>query len=75
MLDKRLEEQLKNWNQIKNEEVPKVNSLIKQADLPALSVAEPGNASSAPGVTPTPTIPILPNESKPPAMPTASPPR
>ncbi|MDQ3414569.1 MAG: hypothetical protein M3480_06285, partial [Verrucomicrobiota bacterium] len=77
MLDGRLEEQLKAWAQIKSEEVPKVNGLIKQADLPALTVAEAAKPAPAPAAvaSPTPTIPILPNESKPPAIPTASPPR
>ncbi|MEO5717898.1 MAG: hypothetical protein ABIR29_04930, partial [Chthoniobacterales bacterium] len=77
MLDGRLEQQLQAWSQIKSQEVPKVNGLIKQADLPALTVAEAAKPSPAPesATSPTPVIPILPNESKPPAMPTASPPR
>ncbi|MBA3650510.1 MAG: glycosyl hydrolase [Chthoniobacterales bacterium] len=77
ILNGRLDEQLKAWSQIKSEEVPKVNGLIKQADLPALTVAEAIKSSPAPAAvaSPTPTIPILPNEAKPPAMPTASPPR
>ncbi len=56
MLDGRLEEQLKSWSQIKNEEVPKINSLIKQADLPALTVAEAAKPSptAAPATTPSP---------------------
>ena len=39
MLDGRLEEQLKAWAQIKTDDVPKINELIKQADIPALTVA------------------------------------
>ena len=38
-LSNRLDEQLKKWAQIKTEEVPKVDALIKQADVPALSVS------------------------------------
>jgi hypothetical protein len=40
MLSSQLEEQLKKWAQIKNEDVPKVDGLIKQANLPALIIAE-----------------------------------
>jgi photosystem II stability/assembly factor-like uncharacterized protein len=40
MLDARLEEQLKNWTQIKTEEVPKIAALIRQVELPAISVGE-----------------------------------
>jgi hypothetical protein len=36
----RLDEQLKKWNVIKAEEMPKVTELIKQADLPALIIKE-----------------------------------
>ena len=39
-LNTQLEEQLKKWAQLKNEEVPKVGELIKQANLPALIIAE-----------------------------------
>ena len=39
LLDK-LEEQLKKWAQLKNEDVPKVSELIKQANLPALLISE-----------------------------------
>ncbi len=53
MLDGRLEEKLKSWGQIKSEEVPKVNDLIKQADLPALTVAEAAKSTPAPTVAPT----------------------
>jgi photosystem II stability/assembly factor-like uncharacterized protein len=34
----RLDEQLARWQQIKTDEVPKIGTLIKQLDLPALSV-------------------------------------
>jgi photosystem II stability/assembly factor-like uncharacterized protein len=40
MLSGQLEEQLKKWAQIKNEDVPKVADLIKQANLPALIITE-----------------------------------
>jgi hypothetical protein len=40
MLDARLEEQLKKWTQIKTEEVPKIAALIRQVELPAISVGE-----------------------------------
>ncbi|MEY2561556.1 MAG: hypothetical protein QOG51_1971 [Verrucomicrobiota bacterium] len=40
MLDTRLEEQLKKWTQIKTEEVPKIAALIRQVELPAISVGE-----------------------------------
>jgi hypothetical protein len=39
-LNSQLEEQLKKWAQLKAEEVPKVSELIKQANLPALTVSE-----------------------------------
>ncbi len=45
MLSGQLEEQLKKWAQIKNDDVPKVSALIKQADLPPLLITgktEPG---------------------------------
>ncbi|MGI8431643.1 MAG: glycosyl hydrolase, partial [Chthoniobacterales bacterium] len=38
-LSARLDEQLKKWTDLKINEVPKVNELIKQADIPALTVA------------------------------------
>ena len=47
MLDGRLEEQLQAWAQIKADEVPKINELIKQADVPALTVAEAAKPSPA----------------------------
>jgi photosystem II stability/assembly factor-like uncharacterized protein len=38
MLSDRLDEQLKRWGQIKADEVPKIAALIKQMELPAISV-------------------------------------
>jgi photosystem II stability/assembly factor-like uncharacterized protein len=38
VLDERLDEQLKKWAQLKAEEVPKIAALIKQMELPAVSV-------------------------------------
>ncbi|MDP9253368.1 MAG: glycosyl hydrolase, partial [Verrucomicrobiota bacterium] len=38
-LNGRLDEQLKKWAQMKTEEMPKIGVLIKQVDLPALSVS------------------------------------
>ena len=40
MLSSQLEEQLKEWAQLKNEGVPKVSELVKQANLPALIITE-----------------------------------
>jgi len=40
LLSSQLEDQLKKWAQIKNEDVPKVADLIKQANLPALIITE-----------------------------------
>jgi len=40
MLSSQLEEQLKQWAQIKDNDVPKVSELIKQANLPALIITE-----------------------------------
>jgi hypothetical protein len=40
MLRNQLEEQLKKWAQLKAQDVPKLNELIKQADLPALTISE-----------------------------------
>src|SRR5438876_8560374 len=39
-LNAKLEDQLKKWAQLKNEDVPKVSGLIKQANLPALLISE-----------------------------------
>ena len=39
-LSARLDEQLKKWADLKASEVPKVNEMIKQADVPALTVAQ-----------------------------------
>jgi photosystem II stability/assembly factor-like uncharacterized protein len=62
MLDGRLEDQLKAWAQIKREDVPKINELIKRADLPALIVAA-GMKSQEPGASayPTPGAPGSPS--------------
>jgi hypothetical protein len=38
MLSEKLDEQLKKWTQIKTDDVPKVSGMIKQLDLPALSI-------------------------------------
>lgn len=38
-LSTKLDEQLKKWEQIKKDEVPKVSALIKQVDLPALTIS------------------------------------
>jgi len=54
MLDGRLEEQLQAWVQLKADEVPKINELIKHADIPALTVAEAAKASPGAAVGPTP---------------------
>src|SRR5213592_4997656 len=40
-LSSQLQEQLKKWAQLKNEDLPKVSELIKQANLPALIVTQP----------------------------------
>jgi hypothetical protein len=39
-LSGRLDEELKKWNAIKKDDLPKVTELIKQADLPALIIKE-----------------------------------
>jgi hypothetical protein len=65
MLNGRLEEQLKGWAQVKQEDVPRINQLIKQADLPALTVALetprspglPASASPSPSPNPSATSP------------------
>src|SRR5947207_3378117 len=41
MLSSHLQEQLKKWAQLKNEDLPKVSELIKQANLPALIITQP----------------------------------
>ncbi len=46
LLSSQLEEQLKKWAQIKNEDVPKVSELIKQANLPALMITEKKKSES-----------------------------
>ena len=40
LLNTQLDEQLKNWTQLKSTDVPRVSELIKQANLPALIVTE-----------------------------------
>jgi hypothetical protein len=40
LLNGRLDEQLKKWNAIKQDDLPKVSELIKQADLPAIMIKE-----------------------------------
>ena len=40
MLSTQLDEQLKKWTQVKQEDVAKVTVLIKQANLPALIITE-----------------------------------
>ena len=65
MLDGRLEEELKNWAQLKNEDVPKINELIKQADIPALTVAATATPGPASSPSPTPVTPVPPNEAQP----------
>jgi predicted nuclease with TOPRIM domain len=46
ILSSQLEEQLKKWAQIKNDDVPKVSELIKQANLPALIITEKKKSES-----------------------------
>jgi len=50
-LSGRLDEQLKKWNAIKQDDLPKVTELIKQADLPALIIKEnkEGRSPDRPG--------------------------
>ena len=40
-LSSQLDEQLKKWAQVKQEDVVKVTELVKQANLPALIIVEP----------------------------------
>ena len=40
MLSSQLDEQLGKWAQLKNDDVPKVGELVKQANLPALIITE-----------------------------------
>ncbi|PYJ46370.1 MAG: glycosyl hydrolase [Verrucomicrobia bacterium] len=40
MLSSQLDDQLKKWAQLKNEDLPKVSEMIKQANLPALIITE-----------------------------------
>jgi len=39
-LSSQLDEQLKNWAQVKQEDAAKVSELVKQANLPALIITE-----------------------------------
>jgi photosystem II stability/assembly factor-like uncharacterized protein len=50
-LSGRLDEQLKKWNAIKQDDLPKVTELIKQADVPALVIKEnkEGRSPDRPG--------------------------
>jgi photosystem II stability/assembly factor-like uncharacterized protein len=76
-LETRLNEQLKSWTQVKSEDIPKVNQLIRQADIPALSVSSSSPAPVAtPGTKPetTPRAPIPPQEQNPEAPPESTPP-
>ena len=41
MLSDQLDEQLQKWTQIKAEDVPKVNALAKQVELPVLNASQP----------------------------------
>jgi hypothetical protein len=40
-LSSQLDDQLKKWAQLKNEDLPKVSEMIKQANLPALIITPP----------------------------------
>src|SRR5207247_5199149 len=46
MLSSQLEDQLKKWTRLKNEDVLKVSELIKQANLPALIITEKKKSES-----------------------------
>jgi hypothetical protein len=46
MLSNQLDEQLKKWGQLKNEDLPKVSELIKEANLPALIITQPKKSES-----------------------------
>ena len=41
LLSDQLDAQLQKWTQIKTEDVPKVNALTKQVELPVLSATQP----------------------------------
>jgi len=71
VLSGRLDEQLTAWAQIKTDEVVKINRLIKQADLPAITVgsateATPSPSDSAPAAMPSPSPAASASESPPP---------
>jgi hypothetical protein len=70
MLDGRLEEQLKSWAQVKADDVPKINALIKQADLPALSVISETPPKESPASSQSATL--VQSASAPTASPTPS---
>jgi photosystem II stability/assembly factor-like uncharacterized protein len=72
MLESRLDEQLKSWAQLKQGEVPKVNQLIKQADVPVLGVVSAPEATAAP--TTTPPVPVPPVQRSPQPSPETTPP-
>jgi hypothetical protein len=76
MLDGRLEEQLQAWVRLKADQVPKINELIKQADVPALTVTEAAKPSPAAALATTPGSAASPATSSTPAgspSPTRSP--
>jgi photosystem II stability/assembly factor-like uncharacterized protein len=73
LLDGQLEEQLKAWAQVKSDDVPKINALIKEADLPALMVASAAEPKESPTPTSTPTAPAESPTPAASATPTASP--
>jgi hypothetical protein len=52
-LNGRLEEQLKRWAAIKQDDVPRVTAMIKQADLPALVIKSPENSGLEAGTAGT----------------------
>ena len=47
-LGKRLDEQVQKWTQIKTDDVPKLNAMFKQADVPAVLITEPKKPGTAP---------------------------
>jgi hypothetical protein len=48
-LSGQLDEQLKQWTQIKADDLPKVSAMIKQLDLPALMVPSDKTAAAKEG--------------------------
>jgi hypothetical protein len=61
MLSGQLDQQLQAWSQIKTAEVAKINDLVSEAAVPAITVG----AAPRPGTTPTPTASAPPNENQP----------